>query len=420
MALRLFEPVFDPDTYRAALYLLVSFPVGLFYLVMLITLTSVGFALMPILIGFAILLGTLGLVRISGGVERWSIATVLRHRIAEPPRIAASGGFVTQVKTLATDLVTWRIGLWLLLRFPLGIVGLALVGAVVVLPIVAIVRPLITVFDYFAYGSSEGSIFFDLTGDMFFALFALPVAMAGAWVIRASGSLVARFAAALLGPSMQEKAEKLEARTHVLEERTQLAHELHDSVGHAMTAVTLQAGAAEHVFDKDPEFARQALHDIRNRGESALGELDRILGQLSDNNDAARAPLPSFDRLSELVVETRRAGLPVGAVFNGDPATVPDDIGRTVYRVVQEALTNVMKHAGQVETAVVVDITSYEVHVEVENQRRAHNGAVAFSGGRGLIGLRERVLAGGGTFDTGPTAAGGYLVSARIPVQRKF
>ncbi len=411
---RALKPLFDAETYRAALYLLLSLPVGLFYVVMLSTLVSIGMALLPILVGVPILLGTLGLARLSGGFERWMVSTVLARGIKEPPRVARAGGFLAQIKMLATDSVTWRTLLWLLVRLPLGILGVTMVSLLVALPAMAILNPFIS---YWSYGELD---FADLVQQLMVMVFVAPLVVGGAWVVRASGELLARLAAAFLGPSVQERAKKLEARTHVLEERTQLAHELHDSVGHAMTAVTLQAGAAEHVFDRDPEFARRALGDIRDRGERALGELDRILGQLSDDNTAARAPLPGLDRLSELVTETRRAGLPVGAVFNGDPTLVPDDVGRTVYRVVQEALTNVMKHAGQVETAVVVDITSFEVHVEVENQRRAQNGPTAFSGGRGLIGLRERVLAGGGTFNTGPTATGGYLVSARVPLKAQF
>ena len=410
LAQTLVSPLFDWTTYSTAMYLLLAFPLGLSYFIALVVMISVGVSLIPVVVGIPLLLLTLAACRSVGSLERHTASSMLHGRIAAPTPIEDSGNLTTRAKRLMDDSYTWRSLFWLALRFPMGIAGFTLV-------LVGILFPFIAGFGLFLE-FVDGGVYNGGGEAYFFAVLAPFEILGFAWLLRGLRILHLQMATFFLGQSQGERTRELEERTTVLESRTELAHELHDSVGHAMTAVTLQAGAAEHVFDQNPEFARQALRDIRTRGTEALGELDRILGALSDQDPATTAPLAGLSDLPNLIAQTRRAGTPVAAVFDGEPATVPDDISRTVYRVVQESLTNVMKYAGDAETAVVVDITAREVHVEIQNERPTRRAHSVPSGGRGLAGLEERVTASGGIFNAGATANGGFLVTARIPLHR--
>jgi len=242
---------------------------------------------------------------------------------------------------------------------------------------------------------------------------ALPVVLLHA--VAAAGGVLGRVAPRLLGPSTSERlvAELARARRDARElgHRTRLARELHDSVGHALTVTTLQAGAAARVLDSDPAFVARALEAIADAGRTALEELDHVLGLLRDGESADRFPQPDLGDLDALLDGARHAGVPVTAEVAGDPATVPAAVSREAYRILQEGLTNALRHAGPVPVAVRVRTRTDGVELEVVNPV-GHGARVG--GGRGITGMRERVAVLGGQLDAGPDADG-WRVRARLP-----
>jgi signal transduction histidine kinase len=242
-----------------------------------------------------------------------------------------------------------------------------------------------------------------------------------AHIISGFGRLHGLMARPLLGPSEREQRAVLEQRTDVLEERTMLAHELHDSLGHTLTMMVVQSGAAGHVFDQDPDFAREALGNIETSGRQALGELDRILGLLREDEGGDRAPQPDMTRIPALVEQMNAAGLEVRLIAEGAVERIPRDVSRFGYRIVQEALTNVLKHAGPVPTEVRIHRTAGALEIEVSDDGPAvavggPAEAAGLGGGRGLVGVRERVALLGGSVEAGPRPDGGFRVWARLPI----
>jgi signal transduction histidine kinase len=228
------------------------------------------------------------------------------------------------------------------------------------------------------------------------------------YAVAGLGSLAATMAPVLLGPSPAERIAAVEARERRLAERNRLARELHDSVGHALTATTLQAGAARAVFDRDPEFARRALEAIEEVGRTAMDDLDHVLGVLrSDDRD--RLPERTLDDLDRLLADVRRGGIVLTADLQVRP--VPTGVSREAYRIVQESLTNAAKHGdGAVALRLVV---ADDLVIDVTNPVPVPS--ARSGGGRGLAGMRERVRLLGGTFEAGP-ADGTWRVFIRIPV----
>jgi signal transduction histidine kinase len=225
----------------------------------------------------------------------------------------------------------------------------------------------------------------------------------------------------------QERADTLEvsvreheerARRAVAEERARIARELHDVIAHNVSAMVLQAGAARQVLDTDPARVRDPLLSIEHSGREAIAEMRRLLGILRENGGAlSLAPQPGVDRLDELAEQARAAGLTVDLRVEGDPTALPTGLALTAYRVVQEALTNAMKHAGPAHVDVSVQHDARELVIDVaDDGRGAHRG---FAGGLGLIGMRERVSVYGGRLEAGPRPEGGFRVSARLPVTQE-
>jgi signal transduction histidine kinase len=196
------------------------------------------------------------------------------------------------------------------------------------------------------------------------------------------------------------------------EERARIARELHDVVTHNVSVMVVQAAAAGEIFDTDPQRAREAIGAVEETGRRALNELRRLLGVVADD-DAVVDPQPSLDRLGELVERVRAAGLEVELIHEGTPGDVPEGVGLSAYRIVQESLTNTLKHAFASHVTVRVRHSGDAVEVEVTDDGV---GAALHGEGRGLIGMRERVALYGGELDAGSRAGGGYGVRARIPV----
>ncbi|WP_076473776.1 sensor histidine kinase [Micromonospora avicenniae] len=236
------------------------------------------------------------------------------------------------------------------------------------------------------------------------------------YAVAGLGALAATMAPVLLGPAQAERIAALEARATRLAERNRLARELHDSVGHALTVATLQAGAARAVLDTDPEFVRRALAAIEEAGRAAMDDLDHVLGVLREPEHGRPAPAPqrTLADLDRLVADSRAAGLPVDERRTGDPAAVPAAVSREGYRIVQEALTNAARYGrGTVELRLHVGPDALELELVNEllpAPRRPDQGG----GGRGLDGMRERVLLLGGQLAAGP-AGGRWRIGVRLP-----
>jgi len=210
----------------------------------------------------------------------------------------------------------------------------------------------------------------------------------------------------------QERA----AADAVAAERTRIARELHDVVAHAIGVMVVQAGAARSVVDRDPAAAKEAIGRVEETGRVGLAEMRRLIGVLTeDGSNAALAPQPGLANLDELVVTMRAAGLPVEVVRAGSVHPLPAGVDLTAYRVIQEALTNVLKHAGRANAVVSVRYEGDELHLEIADDGL---GDVSSPGaGHGLVGMRERVGIFGGHIETGPRPGGGFVVRAMIPIE---
>jgi len=206
------------------------------------------------------------------------------------------------------------------------------------------------------------------------------------------------------------------AREAVAEERARLARELHDSVGHALNVVVLHAGAAQRVIDKKPELAREALGSIESAGRQALGDIERMLGILrAPDEEVSRDVAPGMGQLETLCGQVREAGLPVDLTIEGEPRPLPASLDLTAYRIVQESLTNTLKHAGRTRATVRLRYEEQALAIEVLDEGRGVTPATA-GGGRGLVGMRERVATFRGELEAGPRPEGGFGVRARLPL----
>ncbi|MFC4949769.1 sensor histidine kinase [Pseudonocardia sp. GCM10023141] len=223
---------------------------------------------------------------------------------------------------------------------------------------------------------------------------ALPVVLLRA--VASAGAGLARLAPRLIGPSPAEllavELERARSAERTLAERNRLARELHDSVGHALTVTTLQAGAAARVLDSDPAFVTRALDAIAEAGRTALDELDHVLGLLRDGEGAIarRVAQPDLGDLDALLASTRATGVDVAAQVVSGPVAVPPAVSREAYRIVQEGLTNALRHAGPVPVTVRVATTADAVELLLTNPVDPAPGTRT-GGGRGLAGMRERV-----------------------------
>ncbi len=213
------------------------------------------------------------------------------------------------------------------------------------------------------------------------------------------------------------------AQRAAVEERTRIARDLHDLVGHAVSLMTVQAGVARVALDGDDAArAREALGEVETAGRHALDELRRVLGMLQapggDGDEGlggedALAPQPGIDAVADLVEQHRRAGLPVDLHRDGEPRVVPAGVAVAVYRIVQEALTNVRKHAGTPQTDVTLRYRPEAVEVAVHDHGPGRRGRTR--DGHGLPGMRQRVALYGGELRAGPGPEGGFAVEATVP-----
>jgi signal transduction histidine kinase len=227
----------------------------------------------------------------------------------------------------------------------------------------------------------------------------------------------------LLVAELEQRAVDLErereerAGRAVAEERLRIARELHDVLAHTMSVVAVQAGTGRLVGTNHPGEAIKALTAVEETARSAMNEMRQILTVLRADGDtgASVTPTPGLDDLAALVAQVAEAGVAVDVRVEGEPRPVPTGVGLAAYRIAQEALTNVIKHAGPAHASVVVRYTDHDVTVEVRDDGHA-TAATPSTGGHGLVGMRERAAVHGGELLAGPAPDGGFRVSARLPL----
>jgi signal transduction histidine kinase len=346
--------------------------------------------------------------------------------------VFTSGGYLTgsnwvyvPVALLMTLPLAWRR------RAPLLVVALVM-GAFAVqslildptpTPDVELIPALIAVYSVAAHGerwvSFAGGGLSLVAGLIWLGVddFLLPtVVFGGAWF---AGRLVQK--RQLYAQAFAERAHVLErerdanARVAAAEERVRIAREMHDVLGHSVSVMVVQAGAERLALGEERPTTREALLAIERTGREALAEMSRLLGILRNEGEGlSLAPRPSLAQVDVLVQTVRDAGLQVELSVEGEPLDLPPGVDVSAYRIVQEALTNVVKHAGPARASVVVRYDRRAVEVEVaDDGRRSVNGNAA---GYGLAGMRERVELHGGTLEAGSREEGGFAVKARLPL----
>ena len=368
-----------------------------------------------------------GLFCVAGEIELWYSL--------DPSATPARRVVLTVVVALATLSLAWRR------RAPVAV--LAVVMGSVVLgvafatsdqgqgPLSPFLGVLLAVFSFGAYARESRKI---VTGvAVLSTLFAVDVVHSrledaetdiGGWVAVALFWWLGRlFGGRLLRVAqLEQRAEQLEqgrevnAKAAVADERARIARELHDVVAHSVSVMVIQAGAALHTLNADDVDTAEALGSIETTGRQALVELRHLLGILRGADDEhVLTPMPGLAQLNVLSKQMCEAGLPVEVRVEGEPTTLPPGIDLTAYRIVQEALTNTLKHAGPTHSCVTI---RYEVHaLELEIRDDGRPGAPTADGtGHGLVGMRERVALYGGVLDAGRSPGGGFGVRARLPL----
>ena len=220
----------------------------------------------------------------------------------------------------------------------------------------------------------------------------------------------------------EQLARERDARAQVAaaEERTRIAREIHDIVSHSLGTMVVMADGATQTVGIDPQQAGLAMARVRDTGREAMSEMRRMLDVLRSDDPAMRAPQPGLGRLDRLIGEARTAGLRVNLRITGTPAALPSGLDLAAYRIVQESLTNARKHGGPLLSLVTVTVRYMDDAVELrivdDGREPAVTGRGPTSSGHGLVGMRERATAYGGTLDAGPRASGGFEVRAVLPI----
>ena len=212
-----------------------------------------------------------------------------------------------------------------------------------------------------------------------------------------------------------EREREAAARVAVAEERARIARELHDIVAHAVSVMVLRVGAVRHQLPDTLADDREALRDVERAGRTALAEMRRLLAAMRrDGDDVEFTPQPGLDGLDSLLEDVGRAGLPVELHVDGEPVPLPRGIDLSAYRIVQEGLTNALKHARASDADVTVRYRQDELEIEVRDN--GQGSATSDGLGHGLVGVRERVKIYGGEMTAGRATGGGFVLSTRLPL----
>ena len=264
--------------------------------------------------------------------------------------------------------------------------------------------------------SSLAFIVYKIPGHATSELVFIPIDFAVAWVAGfALRERSEQAEAAEVRAAVAERERDAAARIAVAEERARIARELHDIVAHAVSVMVLQVGAVRHKLPDSSADDRDALRDVERAGRTALVEMRRLLGAMRDDGDEAElVPQPGLDGLESLREEVARAGLPVELHVDGEPFPLPRGIELSAYRIVQEGLTNVLKHARATKADITVRYRPGEVQLEVRDNGIGNSTTDGL--GHGLVGIRERVKIFGGEMSAGSTNGGGFVLSTRLPL----
>ena len=247
------------------------------------------------------------------------------------------------------------------------------------------------------------------TGDLLFQPLLFVIAWLAGYGLRGRA---AQAEAAEERAARAEREREIAARIAVAEERARIARELHDIVAHAVSVMVLQAGAVRHRLPDSDD--REALVSVERTGRAALTEMRRLLGALREDEDVELAPQPGLETLDTLVEEFGRAGLPVRLRVDGEQVPLPRALDLSAYRIVQEGLTNALKHARAQRADVVLRYAPNELRIDVRDD--GEGGAADDGLGHGLVGIRERVKIYGGSMTAGRVNGGGFELSTRLPL----
>ncbi|MFW7413747.1 sensor histidine kinase [Demequina sp. SO4-18] len=436
---RYFAVTWHARTWREVTYLLLGLPVAIVWFTYTVSMYLTGVALVIVWVGVVIVALVQWTLRPIGDFERGTANALLhagideppprRYRLREPGKVPTLEGTGNWGYALLYDAQGWRTLAWLMMRIVLGPVGFVLALCAIVVPVAltgAWVAALAhTVGLTVVQGSDEQAARAVADTVAFWILVGTPVVALAvpmfAWVTHYYASLVALLARAVLGPGGSARIAEATERAELAETQVRVDQELHDSIGHMITMNIVQAGAGAHVFDADPDFARQALRNIEERGRVAMGELDRIIAAIRGDDAQSRAPVPTLEDLPGLVDQARSAGLDVETRLEAEPT--PAALSRAAYAVVRESVTNAAKHAPGASIHLHVTTLDDALAVCVRNGpatpgeapltglRPAHAGI-----GRGVAGIRDRAALLGGVSVIGPCPDGGYEVMVLLPL----
>ena len=391
-----------------ALYVLAGLPLAVAYAALFLGLVG---SVVAVVYGIGVLLVllVLAVARGLGGVERRLARTLLAVDIPDGERVRDQRGVVHRVRRLVLAAGTWRALGWLGARVLLG----AATSATLLFGLAAFV----------ALGwETDWTVVTTVPLLLLMALVACVTLLVLELLVR----LTAAAAPRLLGTAPEQRIAALQQTSRRLADRNRLARDLHDTIGHALTASLLQATAARRTLTPagdrpvQPDFARQALGHIETNTRAALSELDRVLSVLRTAEapgDPAPFAAPALADLDDLLAGLRDGGLPVALVTDGDVDDVPAPLQELAYRVVQEGTTNVLRHAGCPLTVAQVVRADGTLVVRVVNEQASQLDArPGPGGGRGLAGLRERTAAAGGTLTAQATPTGGFELCATLPL----
>lgn len=406
-------PLVSRTTYRRGVHLLLGGVILLPYVLLgvaftrLIRTPQAPRAATLLLLGVAVVIGGVpAFLRGTRALEIGAARALLGVELPDPAPVGAEGQTVPETRL--------RASLWFALHLLIGgTVGLCL--------LIALPMALIFIGQRFGVASNAlGGLRvggFDEHDTGWLTLIGVVLLVLLVYAVAGLGALAAVMAPVLLGPSPAERIAALEARAGQLAERNRLARDLHDSIGHALTVATVQAGAARDLVDTDPEFVRRALAAIEETGRGAMDELDHVLGLLREQTPGERSPQRTLGDLDRLVADTRATGLPVAVEVTGPVGALPPAVSREGYRIVQEGLTNALRHAGRVPVTVRLALSDHMLGIDVANPVADPPGDPQpdVRAGRGLPGIRERVALLGGRM-TVDRSGGQWRLLVELPL----
>jgi signal transduction histidine kinase len=243
----------------------------------------------------------------------------------------------------------------------------------------------------------------------------LPYAVGRALAVRRAREDVSKHAAEVLDSALVATA-----RSAAYGERARIARELHDVIAHSVSVMVIQAGGARLVMDTEPDRAQDSLRSVERAGREALAELRGLLGLLGDEDPHVLAPQPGLGDIAPLLADARRSGINADLRVDGERVEVPPAVDLCAYRIVQESLTNAIKHAAPARASVTVRWGQETLELEIaDDGRRARRRFARSAGGHGIIGMHERVALHSGTLEAGARPAGGFTVRASIPLNQR-